>query len=76
MTGAFPNPLDWLRLLLTAQKAQLDVTEKVIEASTAMLDPARTAEAGAMLDDARKQALEEAALIAKAQWELLSQWRC
>ena len=76
MTRHFPDPLDWLGVLFQAQKAQLDVTEKMIEASKAMLDPARAGEAGTALEEAGKQALDQAAAIARAQWEWLTQWRC
>ena len=76
MTKGFPDPLDWLGLLFKAQKAQLDVTEKMIEASKAMLDPERAGEAGPALEEAGKKALDQAEAIARAQWEWLNQWRC
>lgn len=75
MTKSIPDPLDWLGLLFKTQKAQLEVTETMIEAGKAMLDPERSSEASAILEEAGKKALSQAEMIARAQWEWLNQWR-
>lgn len=81
--GMFPNPLEWMRLLVDAQQAQIDVTRKLVEAGSAAFDPARTEDAARKLEDAARkleeagqQALDAAEALARAQWEWLSQWRC
>ena len=74
--GMFPNPLEWMRLLVDAQQAQIDVTRKLVEAGSAAFDPARTEDAARKLEEAGQQALDAAETLARAQWEWLSQWRC
>ena len=43
--GMFPNPADWMRLLVDAQQAQIDVTKSMVDAGAAMLDPTKADEA-------------------------------
>lgn len=74
--GMFPNPLEWMRLLVDAQQAQIDVTRKLVEAGSAAFAPARTEDAARKLEEAGQQALDAAEALARAQWEWLSQWRC
>jgi hypothetical protein len=75
MNGFLPDPTGWMRVLIDVQKAQLDAAEKLVEAGSAALDPARMDEARQQLEDAGKQALEAAENWSRAQWEWINLWR-
>lgn len=76
MSGILPNPLEWIKLLLDAQKAQIDLAQTMVETSTALLDPDKLEETGRQLEAAGKQAADAADQLFRAQWKWLGLWRC
>ncbi len=75
MNGFLPDPLGWMRVMIEVQKAQLDATEKLVEAGSEALDPVRMEAVRQQLEEAGQQALEAAENWSRAQWEWLGLWR-
>ena len=73
MNGFVPDPMDWMRVMLDVQKAQLEAAEKLMETNT--LDPAKLEEARQQLETAGKEAFEAVENWSRAQWEWLNLWR-
>ena len=75
MNGFVPDPMDWMRVMLDVQKAQLEAAEKLAQDRNAGLGILMDGERRQQLETAGKEAFEAVENWSRAQWEWLNLWR-
>lgn len=75
MNGFVPDPTAWMRLLVEAQKMQLDAAEKLVEASGGPATAEQFDKARQQLESAGQQAIDATEQWVKAQMQWIAMWR-